>query len=175
MAQGVAGGYAARHRQVREPHEAIDTLLVWHNPGPWKRIVASKQFYQHYFAMPHADCIESFIDYRVPVEKIAAIAQFDGSVVTEKMSGEVSAGCHNEEANFLALNLMHDIVIGVKRIQEVRDYYGKAVLNYRRKNPTRYMTGLRFTPDARTAPDRDTPVLSDEELKWVADEAKAAP
>jgi hypothetical protein len=39
--------------------------------------------------MPHADSIESFIDYHVPVEKFTPIAQFDGSVMTERTSGEV--------------------------------------------------------------------------------------
>jgi hypothetical protein len=158
-----------------EPNEATDTLLVWHNPGPWKRIVASKAFYQHNFPVPHADCVESFIDYRVPVDKFTAIAQFDGSVMTERTSGEVSARCHDEEANFLALNLMHDIVTGVKSVQEARDYYGKEVLDYRRKKPTPYMAGLRFTPDARNAADPDTRILSDEDLKRAADEAKAQP
>jgi hypothetical protein len=158
-----------------EPDETTDTLLVWHNPGPWKRIVASKAFYQHNFPIPHADCIESFIDYRVPVEKFVAIAQFDGSVVTERTSGEVSARCHDEEANFLALNLMHDIVTGVKTVQEARDYYGQEVLDYRRKKATPYMAGLRFAPDARNAPDPDTRILSDDDLKQAADEAKPQP
>jgi hypothetical protein len=156
-----------------EPHEATDTQLVWHHPGSWKRIVATKAFYQHNFPAPHTDCIESFIDYRVPVEKFAAIAQFDGSVITERTSGEVSARCHDEEANSLALNLMHDIVTGAKTVQEARDYYGKEFLDYRRKKPTPYMAGLRFTPDARNAADADTRILSDEDLKRAVDEGKA--
>jgi hypothetical protein len=158
-----------------EPVEATDTQLVWHNPGPWKRIVASKAFYQHNFPAPHADCIESFIDYRVSIEKFEAIAQFDGSVTIERTSGEVSARCHDEEANSLALNLMHDIVTGAKTVQEARDYYGKEFLDYRRKKPTPYMTGLRFTPDARNAADPDTRILSDEDLTRAADEGKARP
>jgi hypothetical protein len=158
-----------------EPIEATDMQLVWHNPGPWKRIVASKAFYQHNFPVPHTDCIESFIDYRVPVEKVEAIAQFDGSVITERTSGEVSARCHDVEANSLALNLMHDIVTGVKSVQEARDYYGKEFLDYRRKKSTPYMTGLRFTPDAKNAPDPDTRILSDEDLKRAADEGRAQP
>jgi hypothetical protein len=63
-------------------------LLVWHNPGPWKRIIASKVLYQHNFPIPHADCVESFIDYRVPDEKFAAIAQFDGSVIRDRRPRE---------------------------------------------------------------------------------------
>jgi hypothetical protein len=106
---------------------------------------------------------------------LTAIAQFDGSVMTERTSGEVSARCHDEEANLLALNLMHDIVTGAKTVQEARDYYGKEVLDYRRKKPTPYMTSLRFTPDARNAPDPDTRILSDEDLKRAAAEAKPQP
>jgi hypothetical protein len=156
-----------------EPHEATETLLIWHNPGPWKRIVASKAFYRHNFPIPHEDSVESFIDYHVPVEKFTPIAQFDGSVITERTSGEVSARCHDEQANFLALNLMHDIVTGAKTAQEAREYYGKEVLDYRRKKPTPYMDGLRFTPDSRTAPDPDTRILSDEDLKRATEEGKA--
>jgi hypothetical protein len=76
----------------------------------------------------------------------------------------VSARCHDEQANFLALNLMHDIVTGAKSVVEARNYYGKEVLDYRRKKPTPYMQGLRFTPDGRNAPDPDTRILSDEDL-----------
>lgn len=159
--------------QYGEPHEATEWLLIWHHPGPWKRIVASKAFYQHNFPIPHADCVECFIDYHVPVEKLGSIAQFDGSVITERTSGEVSARCHDEQANFLALNLMHDIVTGAKTVQEARDYYGKEVLDYRRKKPTPYMDGLSFTRVARYAPDPDTRILSDEDLTRAVEEGEA--
>jgi hypothetical protein len=155
-----------------EPQELTDTLLVWHHPGPWKRIVASKAFYQHNFPMPHQDSIESVIDYRLPVDKFTAIAQFDGSVIAERTSGEVSARCHDEQANFLALNLMHDIATGAKSVQEARDYYGTEVLDYRRKRPTPYMERLRFAADPGSAPDPDTRILSDEDLARAASEAK---
>ena len=55
--------------QYGEPDEATESQLTWDHPGPWKRIVATKAFYRHEFPMPHTDSVESFIDYRVPVEK----------------------------------------------------------------------------------------------------------
>jgi hypothetical protein len=55
------------------------------------------------------------IDYRVPIKFFTLLAQFDGSVVAERTAGELSARCHDEEANNLALNLAHDIVVGQKR------------------------------------------------------------
>ncbi len=30
-----------------EPHETTESLLVWHKTGPWKRIIATKEFYEH--------------------------------------------------------------------------------------------------------------------------------
>jgi hypothetical protein len=76
------------------------------------------------------DSVEAFLDYRAPVDKFTPIAQFDGSVTTERTAGEVSARCHDLEANCLALNLMHDLVTGAKSAQEARAYY-KEVLDYR--------------------------------------------
>jgi hypothetical protein len=152
-----------------EPHEVTDTLLIWHNPGPWKRIVASKAFYQHNFPTAHNDSVESFIDYRVPVDKFDDIARFDGSVVVERTVGEVSARCHDEEANSLALNLMHDIVTGAKTVEEARAYYGKEFLDYRRKKPTPYMDGLQFATGGSNTADPDKPILSEEEIKAAKD------
>jgi hypothetical protein len=28
-----------------QPHEATESLLVWHRVGPWKRMVATRTFY----------------------------------------------------------------------------------------------------------------------------------
>src|SRR5690606_4574098 len=91
-------------------------------------------------------------------------AQFDGSVVVERTVGEASARCHDEEANSLPLNLMHDMVTGAKSAQEAREYYAKEFLDYRRKLPTSYMMGLRFKPSDGGTADPDTRVLADHAL-----------
>jgi hypothetical protein len=39
------------------------------------------------------------IDYRVPPEHFSPLAAFDGSVIVERTAGEVSARCHDEQAN----------------------------------------------------------------------------
>jgi hypothetical protein len=148
-----------------EPDEVTDSQLIWHTPGPWKRIIASKTFWAHNFPAPHIDAVESFIDYRVPVDKFTPLAAFDGSVVVERTVGEVSARCHDEQANFLALNLMHDIVTGARSVQQAREYYAKEFLDYRRKQPTPYMNRLRFSLPDGDSIDADTRAISDEELE----------
>ena len=157
-----------------EPDELTPSQLTWHRPGPWKRIVASKEVYQHNFPAPHSDAVECFIDYRVPPDKFSALAQFDGSVIVERTAGEVSARCHDEEANCLALNLMHDIVTGAKTPEEARAYYAKEFADYRRKKPTPYMEGLRFKPDDANARDPDVRILSDADLEAAKEEGSKA-
>ncbi|HJU97910.1 MAG TPA: hypothetical protein VJ644_08045 [Jiangellaceae bacterium] len=155
-----------------ESHEATESRLTWTSVGSWKRIVASRTFYEHAFPAPHIDAVESFIDYRVPPEACTALAQFDGSVVVERTAGEVSARCHDEEANNLALNLMHDIVTGQKTVDEARDHYAKEFLDYRRKRPTPYMDELRVPPATGTA-DPDHRVLTDRDLEEAVEEGEA--
>jgi hypothetical protein len=153
-----------------EPDEATETLLTWHKPGPWKRIVASKAFYSHNFPAPHIDAVESVIDYHVPVEKFSSLAEFDGSVIVERTAGEVSARCHDEQANFLALNLMHDIVTGAKDAREARAYYAKEFADYRRMQATPYMEKLRFRTGNGGTADPDTRILSDEDLRQAKEQ-----
>jgi hypothetical protein len=155
-----------------EPHEATESYLLWHGVGPWKRIVASKTFWEHQFPAPHFDSVESVLDYRVPTGAFTPLAEFDGSVIAERTAGEVSARCHDEEANNLALNLAHDIVTGEKSVEEARGYYAKEFLDYRKGLPTPYMEKLRFEPTTGTA-DEDERVISDDELERAKAEGKA--
>jgi hypothetical protein len=157
-----------------EPQELTETQLTWHRAGPWKRLVATRTFFRHEFPAPHIDAVESVIDYRVPPAKFSEMAEFDGSVIVERTAGEVSARCHDEQANFLALNLMNDIVTGAKTATEARQYYAKEFLDYRRKQPTPYMDGLRFEPHDGSAPDPDQRVLSDSDLERAQEQGKQA-
>jgi hypothetical protein len=153
-----------------DPHEATDSVLIWHNVGSWKRIVATRAFYEHNFPAPHIDAVESFIDYRVPADKFTPLAAFDGSVVVERTAGEVSARCHDEEANFLALNLMHDVVTDAKSVDEAREYYATEFLDARRNKSTPYMDKLHFQPGNGKSADPDERVLSDDELEKAKQE-----
>ncbi len=158
--------------QYGEPDEITANWVVWHKPGPWKRIVASRQVHEHNFPAPHLDSVESVIDYRFPDEKARDIYLFDGSVVINRTEGEVSARCHDEQANLLALNLMHDIATGAKSVQQAREYYAHEFLNARRKQPTPYMEKLHFMPTQGSAADPDTRILTDEALQQAVDEGK---
>lgn len=156
-----------------EPHEMTDTALTWNHVGDWKRIVAQRAFWQHDFPAPHTDSVESFLDYRVPPASFTPLAEFDGSVMVERTSGEVSARCHDEEANRLALNLMHDLVTGSKTVAQARDYYSKEFLAARESGPTPYMDALTFEPGTG-AGDPDVRTLSEARLEQAKADSPVA-
>jgi len=158
--------------QYGEPDETTNSQVTWHHPGPWKRIVASRQVHEHNFPAPHLDSVESVINYRFPIAKVQDVYAFDGSVLINRTEGEVSARCHDEQANFLALNLMHDIATGAKTAQEARQYYAKEFADYRRKKPTPYMEKLHFALSERNTADPDLRVLSEQELERAVEEGK---
>lgn len=176
---GVADGWPGESREAAQlviekygdPDEATDSVLIWNARGPWKRITAYRDFDSHNFPAPHNDAVESFLQHAVPSEKASEVVEFDGSVVINRTRGELSARCHDEEANFLALNLAHDIVEGKKTVQQAREYYAHEFLAYRRKDPTPYMEGLRFEPNGGR--DADEPLLSDEQLEEAMTAGKA--
>lgn len=126
------------------PNEAIPSRVIWYNNGPWKRTIVYRDEVPHHFPNPHSDVIEGFIDYRVPPEKMSELAAFDGSVIVERTKGEVSARCDMEAANFLALNVMHDIVTGKLTVEEARKLYSEVASAYVLSRPAPYAEGFQF-------------------------------
>lgn len=149
----VANATIAKYGQ---PHEATATMLVWHNNGPWKRTILSRDPVPHHFPKPHVDVLEQIIDYRVPPELFDELAAYDGSVMVERTKGEMSARCDKEEMNFLALNLAHDIVTGKRNVDEARRFYAETVMAFMNGERPAYTQGLQFAvPRSGTAdPDR---------------------
>jgi hypothetical protein len=156
-----------------ELDEATPGTQIWHSKGQWKKIVASKEGTPHDFPFPLLDIVESITTYRVPPEKFSELGEFDGSVTVRRTQGLISARCHDEQANSLALNLARDIVQGEKTAGEARAYYVDEMVRYRAKQPTPYMDRLQFAPQS-DAGDRDVTLISPEELKKRADQEKAA-
>ncbi|KKL83074.1 hypothetical protein LCGC14_1978410, partial [marine sediment metagenome] len=100
--------------------------------GPWKKTIIYKEATTHKFPVEHPDVMQQWIDMDVPTEFFDDLAEYDGSVVVNRTEAQISARCDKEGANFLALNLAHDIISGDKSVEEARQFYGetmKAVMN----------------------------------------------
>jgi len=140
------------------PNEATAMRLVWHNNGPWKMTELVNEEIPHAFPKQHPDMLKQTISYQVPTGKFDELAEYDGSVIVERTKGEISARCDKEEANFLALNLANEIVMGKKSPNDARRFYSETVLEM--KNPE-YMKGFLFQVSNTMMGDADKPLMMD--------------
>ena len=140
-----------------KPDEMTPTMLVWINKGPWVKTVVFNKEYQHNFPMPHTDLLQQWVGMKVPTDKLDELAMYDGSVVVERTTGMISARCDKEGANFLALNLAHDIIMGKRTVDEAREMYGAEIMKMKAGQMTDYTKGLMFSADMNAA-DPDVPL-----------------
>jgi len=126
------------------PQDVTADLLVWRNPGPFKRIAVMNLETPHDFPLPHVDFLEHTIAYDVPQDKVGDLVEFDGSSTINRTVGELSARCDLEGHNILTLNLDHDIVTGKKTVQEARTAFGEIVVQDVMGKRPAYVEGLQF-------------------------------
>jgi gas vesicle protein len=130
-----------------EPSGVTPNLITWQNPdSPWHDITIYKEKVDHDFPVPHKDYLEQAVLYDVPADKMDDLAKFDGSVIVYKTQGRLAARCDKEAANFLALNLAHDIINDEKTVEEARRTYADAIKQMKQGNKVALMQGLNFDP-----------------------------
>jgi len=134
------------------PQEVGMGNVTWFNNGPWKRTTIYRQDVLHVSPTAHRDYVASTIDYRVPTEFFGALADFDGSLYPDRTAGEVTAKCDLEEMNFMALNIMHDMVTRKKTTNQALETAVEIEKAFRlRGERPLYTRGLQFTPGIQTA------------------------
>lgn len=145
-----------------EPDGVTEDRLLWYGSGPWKRTEVYREGVTHEFPDEHTDFVEQVVDYHVPPERADEIITFDGSVTIRRTRGELSAECHGEPANFLAINLAHDILEGDKTVEEARDVYSEIYARKEAGDEPDYITGLQFDPPEGDQRDPDETTLTEE-------------
>jgi hypothetical protein len=128
-----------------QPVESTPRQVTWINSGQWVRTTLYKEGNQHNFASPHRNILEQAVLYKVPPEKLAALAAFNRSVVANLARGELISSSDSEELNFLAINVADDIVKGERTPEEGRIYFAQIVRAKMIKEPERDLQQLNFT------------------------------
>lgn len=128
------------------PVEVSSEAIIWHNEGPFKRIMVTKKEIPHDFPTPHMDFLEHTVSYNVPTDKVDDLVAFDASMTVNKTAGEMSARCDLEGHNILTLNLARDIINGTKTVEAARTAFAENVVaDFGGKHPV-YVEQLQFTP-----------------------------
>lgn len=149
----------AMQEKYGDPDEVTETVLVWHDSGPWVRTIVYREAVQHDFPVPHPDVLEQFIHLDVPPDYFDDLAHYDGSVIVERTKGEISARCDKEGANFLAINLAHDIINGERTVGEAREFYAQTMKEVMNGGSPEYTQGFKFEPPQQDITNPDEPLL----------------
>ncbi len=141
-----------------QPDGITSSRLIWQDKEPWSEIIINREEVPHSFPMEHTDVLEQVVGYRVPPDKFDELAAYDGSVIVERTKGTMSARCDKEAANYLALNLAHDIVTGNKTVEEARQFYADTIQAMMSGEKPEYTQKLLFEPQPN-AGDPDKAVI----------------
>lgn len=126
------------------PAAMTSEMASWGKTGPWKRTVVYGKEYPHEFPGHHTDVMQQWVDYKAPPNHYSTLAAYDGSVVMERTSGEMSARCDKEGANFLALNLADEIVRGKRSVEDARKMYGEQIMAMKAGQSAPYTERIMF-------------------------------
>lgn len=139
-----------------EPTVTGDRMLAWFNKGSFVKTVLLRDAQAHNFPMPHTDYLTQTVKHSARSARLGPLADYDGSVWYHRTRGELSAQCDNEDMNFLALNLSHDIITGKRSVANARAFYAKTAKAYMQGDrSSAYVKGLMFPVEANAAdPDR---------------------
>lgn len=142
------------------PTEATERQISWYGNGPWKKTTLYKEEVPHNFASAHKDVLEQTVGYKVPVDKVTALVQFNGSLVVNRTRGELSSSADSEELNVLALNVADDVIRGERDIEQARTHYAQLVRAKMIKEPEAELQTLKFKPMADAGdPDEVAPLI----------------
>jgi hypothetical protein len=140
------------------PQEVTTNRLVWHENRPWKRTEVVNQDVQHNFPVSHTDVLHQTLAIDVPVDRYDDLAAFDGSITASRTAGELTASCSREEHNFIALNLVSDILSGRLTVPQARQRLSELVQQTNDGQRVSYAGEIRFSlPVSNRTGDADRP------------------
>lgn len=125
-------------RNYGPPRTVTDDCLEWRYVRGWKRIRVRRD-----------GLLEQTVAYIVPERRLGYVRAFAGRLFMDLLHREVTVVGESEEANRLVLNLMHDLLVGVRTPGQAWERYERSQEALRWHWPDPYLSGLRFHTDVR--------------------------
>ncbi len=95
----------------------------------------------------------------MPVDKVAELLKYNGSLVIDRTRGELAAHCDSEQQNLIALNIANDIVKGDRNVEQALAYHAQIIVGLRDGEPETYPQKLRFKPVESADAAEEAPLL----------------
>jgi hypothetical protein len=127
-----------------QPSEAREKSLVWRDNGPWKLTVVYMKDPTGRTFKRGLGRLEQSAAYRVPADKLDALARFDKEIEADVESGRLIARSDSESENFLALNLADEVIRGKRAPKEASELRENISKLQRSGKSSPYTDGLLF-------------------------------
>lgn len=140
----------AMESKYGEPDAKTSEMLIWNNSGPFVKTIVHKESVQHNFPTPHEDVLEQSVKYDVPADKMDELARFDGSIIVYRTDGLMSARCHKEDMNILALNLADKLIKDELSVEDARNQLAETARAYQQGQQPPMTQELQFNASGNT-------------------------
>ena len=123
-------------------------MLSWNDRDQWMQVAVFRDAVSVKEPMPHEDFLVNKISYKVPENKVGALARFDHALVVDQIRGTLAVHGDSEQNNVLALNLANEIVIGKRDVASARRFLKKTLEESAAGKSSSYTDKLLFTPSS---------------------------
>ena len=127
-----------------QPTEAREKSLIWDDNGPWKKTVVYREDPTGRVFKKSRGRLEQSASYRVPQDKLDALARFDRELEADAEAGRLTVRSDSESENFLALNLADEVVKGKRTPKEATEFREKMTHLRKSGKASPYLDGLMF-------------------------------
>ncbi|MFI5362477.1 MAG: hypothetical protein ACHQ49_10945 [Elusimicrobiota bacterium] len=127
-----------------EPGKFNAMEMTWSRNGPWLTTVLHRTGFTQSAMGTDSDHLQQSITYKVPAEKLADVRKFDKRISVNQATDELSSRADTESMNYLALNLVDDIVKGQRSELAARAFYEKVKVLESMGKSSPYLDGLMF-------------------------------
>lgn len=146
-------------QEYGRPEDVAAHRITWYHNGPWQRTSLLREGAPHNFPLRHMDVLEQTVDYRVPLNKIADLVSYNGSLVVDRTRGELTVHSDSEQENIITLNIADDIVKGERTVDQAMGYHAQVIEGLFIHDPETYQLRLRFHQQPSADPGEEAELL----------------
>jgi hypothetical protein len=128
------------------PDDLWNNWMEWSPRGPILAVEIFRDAVPVDDPIPHEDFIVSKVGYKVPANRVGALARFSPEIVVDQIRGWVAVHGESEQYNTLALNLAQEIIADKRDVASARSFMNKTLKEATAGKSSPYTDGLMFAP-----------------------------
>lgn len=103
------------------PVAATNEFVVWHNAGPWEKVMVTNQAYDNTVLVGGPkEFMTTWLTMDVPAAKACDLMRFNPSIMVNQTAHQVGVMSSSQEMAFATFNLAHEIIQGSRTVEDAQ-------------------------------------------------------